>query len=987
MKTMLPPLLAAVSLVVVFCDKAPQTAPASPLKQEIHHSEAAAALRKRVEYFTIEENYDSVLAYARRGAEIAERENDWDEWSKAQLHIVYALYDLEKFDEAAASFGSIESTGGEKIPADSSFWGDYFNIAGAISNELGDYEKAIHYGNLEINFFDKKHNLDRLALASNNTGSYYLGRGDYDRALDCTESALGIYLSAPDTNAANLAWTYDNLSKIWYRKKEFPKAIDNARKALELLEHHVEGEKAKDLVITFNDLANAYIETQKYDTAINYLQKALRIFESNKGAGKIESTWHNVGNALRLSGKYDEATHYLKLALEKYGPSHPNLGKACRHMAYIAHNKGDYREALAWQQKAFSALTSDPFPHENMLANPPARRVKAYFDFLMTLRDKSETLRKLAEKESNPTFLEAAFGTLDLAAGVLDSMRKEYQEGSREFWNREARPIMENAIELAFQLYQNTGDQHYLEQAFRYAEKSKALLLAEALRESAAKRQAGIQKTLLQEEKDLKIAIAFYKSQIIMEEQKSDADAGKIARWKNEYLRKNRAYENLLDTLETAYPEYYKIKYQDSVPTPAAVRQWLPANGALFEYFRGDKNIYAFYVDKKTFLGFKITTDDDYTLRLTRLLEQLHNRNLVYEEGLGAEAIAKFAENAHGLYRLLLSPVGKMPEKLIVIPDGDLAYLPFELLLTESSAPATGYSQLPYLLLRTATRYEYSAGLAIRPSPPQQPRTYFAGYAPSYENTSPTSPTRDDNSQCRTTELSDLPALSNNQKEVEEIAKILSGKAYTSVTATEEIFKQNADQPRILHLAMHGFLNDCNPLLSGLAFSLESINKSPQDSLSDEHDGLLRTYEIYNLKINADLAVLSACNTGSGQLSKGEGVMSLARAFKYAGCPNVVMSFWQAEDHSTAQIMKEFYRQLQQGAGKDQALRQAKLAYLKDSKLDHPYFWGAFVLIGDDKSLPRNTPWTLYIAAGLVVAVLFGAGFYFWKHKNKSKSQ
>jgi CHAT domain-containing protein len=271
--------------------------------------------------------------------------------------------------------------------------------------------------------------------------------------------------------------------------------------------------------------------------------------------------------------------------------------------------------------------------------------------------------------------------------------------------------------------------------------------------------------------------------------------------------------------------------------------------------------------------------------------------------------------------------------------------------------------------------------------PVQKNQTYFEGYAPSYENSQqPSSSTRDDNSQCLEVDLSSLPALSNNQKEVKEIAKMLFGKAYAGATATEEIFKRNASKPRIVHLAMHGFLNDCNPLLSGLAFSLESVNKTPSDSVSDEFDGLLYAYEIYNLKINAELAVLSACNTGSGHLEKGEGVMSLARAFKYAGCPNVVMSLWQAEDAATAQIMKDFYGQLQQGVGKDEALRQAKMNYLKNSKLDHPYFWSAFVLIGDDKTMPRNIPWALYLTAGLAIAILAGAGFYFWKQKNKIKS-
>ena len=131
--------------------------------------------------------------------------------------------------------------------------------------------------------------------------------------------------------------------------------------------------------------------------------------------------------------------------------------------------------------------------------------------------------------------------------------------------------------------------------------------------------------------------------------------------------------------------------------------------------------------------------------------------------------------------------------------------------------------------------------------------------------------------------------------------------------------------------------------------------------------------------MNAELAVLSACNTGRGQLAKGEGVISLARAFKYAGCSNVLMSLWQADDEATAQIMQDFYRHLQKGLGKDEAIRQAKLDYLTASNRNHPFFWGAFVLIGDDAPLRQSSNWHWYVAA----LILGGIGFLYWRTKRK----
>lgn len=990
MKTLLS-LMAVISVAVVFCGKASEQVSAPP-KQENRSSQKALELREKTDSLLKAQEYDSALICARGAAEIAAKENDWNEWGKANVNAMASLYSLERYAEAADALPSIESVGRDKIHPDSAVWGDFFNYAAAIYEELGDYEKALQYGDREVNFFEKKGDLNRVALASNNLGSYYRRRGDFDRALDYAESALNIYLSKPDTNtSSNLIWSYGNLSKTYYRKKDFPKAISNARKALEILEQHFPGQKADDFVIAYNDLANAYVESGRCDSALLYFREALRLFEqhpSEEGIGKIELTWHNMGTALRFCNQYDEAHTYLTKAIGRYRAGHPNVGKAYRHLGYIDLKKGNYRGALAWQQKALLALTTDSFPSSDFLASPPAQRPKSYLDFLLTLRDKGEALSKLAEKESNPAFLEAALTTFDIAASVLDSMRMEYQEGSREFWNRETRPIMENAVETAFLLYKKTADQRYLEQAFRYAEKSKALLLAEALRESAAKQRAGIPQPLLEQEKELKIAIAFYKNQILTEQQKANANAEKIARWKNESRHQHRAYENLLDSLERAYPEYFQIKYRDYTPKLSQLRQWLPPNGGLLEYFRGENSIYAFYFDQTTAAGFKIKLNNgDFSATFERFLEKLRDRELVREKGRGAEAVTQFTADASALFDTLVKRIGKIPEKLIVIPDGDLAYLPFELLLTEQPSPTLPYSELPYLLQKTTLRYEYSAGLALQPQMQRKPSSYFAGYAPSYSSNTPPTSTRNDSSSCRETKPTDFPPLANNQKEVNQIAKLFWGQSLTGTEATEAEFKKNAHRPRILHFAMHAFLNDCSPLLAGLVFDLQSLNALP-DSSSGENDGLLYAYEIYNLRLNAELTVLSACNTGNGQLAQGEGVMSLARAFKYAGCPNVLTSLWQADDHATAQIMEDFYLNMQKsGMGKDEALRQAKLTYLQANAHNHPFFWGAFVLIGDDLPVTRSTPWVLYFATSLLTLVLLGVAFYFWKRKNKSKSR
>lgn len=966
----------------VLCGQSPQ----HPLAETTAgpHAEAAGWCDKS-DQFSGTGAYDSALVYAQKAAGLAEKAKDWPTWGRAQNNILGACYGLGQFAKTAATFSTLEQKARTVLPDDDTFWGGYYNAAGAIYNMLGNYEAALKYGLQEIVFFEKTDKRTDLAIASNNVGAYYRGRGDFDRALEYTQSALRHFLFVPETDPADLAWTYGNLSKIWYRKKDYPQAAAFAEKALGILEKHSPGDHLL-MIQTYVDLANACIEVKSYKKAEDYLKKALRIHADNKLDEQIEFTWYDMGYLYEMMERYPEATEYMRRSVGRLTPRHLLFGKACRHMALLSQHQGDLHGALNWQQQALRAVT-DSFPYRDVLANPAVQRVSAYTDFLFCLSEKAETLQLLARKESSPAYLEASLATLDVAAGVLDSMRAEYQEGSQQFWNQEARPIMERAIELAIQMHQNTGKTHYLEQAFRYAEKSKAQLLAEALRESADKQRAGIPDTLLQKEKQLKIDIAFYKKQIFQEQQKSNFDTAGVLLWQNEILQRRRAYEDLLSKLESGYPEYYQTKYRHPALTVAGAQAALPAETGLLEYFQGDRGTYVFYFDRSRAVGLRLPADSSFSVALNHLLDGLRDRDRVAEQGLSAAAIAGFANDAAAVYRTLIAPaVEKIPKKLLVIPDGRLSYLPFELLLTQNpeTSNALNYSTLPYLLRQTTLRYEYSAGLALQSPARRLPSRFFAGYAPVYGGEWSEAATRGGKGNCRSADANDFAPLRNNRTEVTQIAQMLDGQSFVAENATEAKFRQHLHEPRILHLAMHGFLNDCDPLYSGLVFSRQA-GSGEKDSPAEDSDGFLHAYEIYNLHLNAELAVLSACNTGRGQLAKGEGVISLARAFKYAGCANVLMSLWQADDQATAEVMQNFYRHLQKGLGKDAAIRQAKLDYLESNNRNHPFFWGAFVLIGDDLPLKQSSGWGWY-ALGLLLAGLAVAAFLVARRRAQRKN-
>lgn len=967
--------LTVLTLSLLLCS---QTSPPPEAKQD---AEAVALLKKARYWLDDVYDLDSAAWYAQRSAARADAAGDWYTWGDAQTTELEIDYYSGKYGAATAKLDALEQKAQNLLAPDSSFWGDFYNIGGALFYQLGNYEKALAFGHKEIAHAEKSGSTESATIASNNIGSYYRSRGDFDRALEYTQSALQKLQSNPKADPGDLSWTYGNLSAILYRKKDFPRSLDYAERALSILEKHFPNDRWPDYIVVYNDLANAYTELLEYEKALDYLHKALRLAEREGIQEQLDVTLHNLGHVYRMMGRYPEAQRYLTKAIGQYGPKHPNYGKACRHMGYIAQHKGDLYEALRWQQKALLALT-DTFDYQNILANPSPQRVNAYLDLLFALRDKGETLQLLSDKENDQAYLEAALATYDLAAGLLDSMRVEYQEGSRQFWNQEARPIMESAAGTALRRYEKTGQSRYLEQAFRFAERSKALLLAEALQESAAKDQAGVPDSLLQAEKQLKIDIAFYKKQIFREQQRSAPDQDKILLWQSETLSRRRAYEQLLAKLETTYPEYYRIKYEQPDTRFATLQQQLPEHGALIEYFLGEREGYVFYLDRKSAHGFSFSPDSAFMASLDGLLSDLRDRDRVQEQGRSAATIARFTERASTLFDTLLGPVrDRLPAQIIIIPDGPLAYLPFELLLTKATGPEAPrtFSALPYLLRTATVRYEYSAALTLQPTPRRNTSRFFTGFAPSYGGDWAAASIRGEADRCREADPADFAPLHNNQTEVTHIAELTGGKSYLGDQATEQAFREQQQTSRILHLAMHGFLNDCDPLYSGLVFTNQSMH-AETDSSAAAADGFLHAYEIYNLRMHADLAVLSACNTGHGKLAKGEGVISLARAFKYAGCANVLMSLWQADDQATARIMEQFYHYLSQGMGKDAAIRQAKLDFLDSNSRNHPFFWGAFVLIGDDQPLlpERDGKLYWYALAGLLA---LGGGWAIWRSR------
>lgn len=288
-------------------------------------------------------------------------------------------------------------------------------------------------------------------------------------------------------------------------------------------------------------------------------------------------------------------------------------------------------------------------------------------------------------------------------------------------------------------------------------------------------------------------------------------------------------------------------------------------------------------------------------------------------------------QSAAALADLILPPFPDEINDLIIIADKKITQIPFEmlrhgqgLLLERMNVSYAGSVQL----------YHVQKQLANNKSAPVK----WTGFAPEYA----------------------VNRLPNNQQEVNKIGALTDGKKITGMSATKNKFLEEAPKATVLHLAMHAEIDKTNPMLSKMYFY------GVKDS------GELTASEVYNLDLQADLVVLSGCSTGLGKSESGDGVMSMSRAFTYAGVSSTVMSLWQVSDKETSELMVSFYENLKKGQAKNEALRNAKLSYLKNAKapeLQHPYYWAGFVVSGDVTPMYDNKPWWLYI---LISAALLG---------------
>ncbi|WP_089683905.1 CHAT domain-containing protein [Catalinimonas alkaloidigena] len=491
---------------------------------------------------------------------------------------------------------------------------------------------------------------------------------------------------------------------------------------------------------------------------------------------------------------------------------------------------------------------------------------------------------------------------------------------------------------------------------------SRGATIQAAFRHRQAIQFAGVPDTLVEHGRQLMEALRYQETKW----QKSDEES--VSAQRELYLAALQAWQEYQRELERTYPRYYQMRYETPSVSWEKVQQALAPDESMLTYLKLDSNLLVVLVDRETFSSQLLALPTSWPDSVYRY------RQLLAQRGDPAEV----ARLSHSLYTQLWAPFAdRLNKRVRLLPDGPLYYLNFETLLEQPVTAQSTSRAWPYLIRRHAIYYAYTLP-GVYPTAEASPGTIL-GIAPGF------SP------ELKAHYRQQLPpetAVDSvflgwvrtpwSVQLVDQLAQRGWGTALTENNATERRFLAEAPSAGILHFGTHAQLISQNPLESFLALTPE-----PTDSA----DGYLHTYELYGQPFHAQLAVLTACQTGLGRYQAGEGVLSLAHAFRYAGCPSVIYSLWSIDDEQTNQLTEFFYEEVRQGRPFGDALRQAKLRYLdqQPAALQLPFYWASLVLAGENQALPMPSFWETYggwLLGGLVVLGLTAL----WVYRKKRAS-
>jgi CHAT domain-containing protein len=753
----------------------------------------------------------------------------------------------------------------------------------------------------------------------NRLGVMYYETGNYLQARNYFEKAIAVLTATDPTNKNLLANYRINIASLLVKLEEFAQAQSVYES---LLPYNIFNDEI------YHNLAIISLKQQDYEKAISYLRKV-----NYSGNKKSIDLYYNFGVAWSGLDKIDSSTFYIQKALAeniKWNGHKKNVpyGLILKFQAEELTRQQHYHDALTLCQQAIIQFDNG-FNETGITKNPEKYSgAFSYINLFNTLTAKADVLKQLYETGKNISLLEGSLDAYRSAFRLADYVEKTYDsDEARLFIGKIKYTVHSKPIDISLLLYDLTQKKEYLEDAYSFDQQNKATVLTLNVQENELKSSHDFDKELFEKEASLKSAITrlSLKSAQLTDSQQLQSVNGAI---RDQEIQLGKLQEKINDE-----PAYHSRYFANQVPTTEELQGKLDHTTALLSWHLAGKEIVVFIITGNRFEYYRSPAGLEFFKNIDSFKASLHNES--------AEQRYNGAAVSSALYKTLMAPLqSKLShiERLIIIPDDELNYLPFEALQDENGK---------YLVEKYSIQYQYATALLGKDDKDKKAAGVLA-FAPfvtkGYKDSSGIS-------------LNPLPASGNEVSD-------LKGKILIDSAAVKNNFLQEANHYGIIHLATHASVNNEEPLRSFIAF------------YPGPGDYRLYAQEIYDLDLDStQLIILSACETGAGQLVKGEGLMSLSRAFAYAGCPNIIASLWKAEDKTTAFITKKLHYYLDKGYSRDKALQQAKLDLLKSDEIDPrfktPNYWAHLLFIGNYERKQNSSNWWWIAITIIATAVVF----------------
>jgi CHAT domain-containing protein/Tfp pilus assembly protein PilF len=860
--------------------------------------------------------------------------------------VAKTLTDLGNIDRMMGDFAQAENRWSTALDIyarnhDESGQANLLKNLGTLRGMQGDYPGAIRKFEQSLTIFKQLNDLAGQSHAVNNLGNIVRLQGSYRDAQSYYETALQLSQRAGDLEG--MASALGNLGSVFMALDDSLKALDVFRKALAIQERlglvNAQG-------LSLSGMARIYAILGNYSQALEHLEKSYALAERAGLKPLIASVLHEIG--MVWAGRGD-----LRRALEYYEKSQiadTEIGNRSG-IAFTLNDIGKVHDLLGNKKEARAAF-------EKSLEI--AQEVNDREGMMLVLVNLAESARQPDDYERG---LDSARRAMKIATemGLAEHLWDVHLAVGRVYrrMNRleESRTEVQKAIDIVEQIRRGIPGEEMAQgafeslvlpyhemvgmlvargdfaSAFEYAERAKARVLLDVMRQGRSDVSRAMTTSELGREKEFVARLVQLNRDLRDELTSTEPNADRAAELRTKLATARLEYGDFLTGLYIAHPQL-RIERGEMTPIGATEVGSLLDRGAadaFLEFVVTEEATYLFVVSRNGSAGgidlraqTIAVTRKELEDEVTRFRESLARRELTY------------APAARTLFDKLLRPIDaqlRAAKQICIVPDGPLWELPFQAL-----QPVAGH----FLLDRHAIFYAPSVTVLRETATPKRVRR-DASSARLLAFGNPVVPSdvvSDIKAVYRDASLGPLP---QTETEVRQIASLYGSQSrvYLRQQAREEVVKSEAHAFKILHFATHGILDDQSPLYSRLLFS---------HSTSANEDGVLEAREIMRLDLDADLAVLSACETGRGRVGAGEGVIGMSWAFFVAGCPNSVVSQWKVNSASTTELMIDFHRRLRTprsgGGTMAQALQRAALKLRANPAYRHPFYWAPFVLVG-----------------------------------------